>query len=362
MLYPNLQININKKRGTSGLDDAQLINTPVILDLAVQIAEDKNNFAFNQHPTLNRLDEKHLSLQTPILDLNHTPFFNQTSSAVSPSDSLNSFVAPNDILNTYTTAISSTSTSTTNAFDLNQQTSQLNSNTLQLQSDLNHLNIPNKLLQASKQHQQQQDSNIHQDYQFTTTPYTSSAQQVNQYPTNLLNNQSTDLNANNITHHLDQQQQIQQQQQAQHNLTYTELKTSNQHLIPNSVYDVTGGYKSSNQKHQDQPPSYLPPSSPANSTSSQTSSSNLDHQDGNYMYGESSSTPNKMNRRYPGGQSSSQSEKKSRMTKKQKYDAMINEEKNLVSNNEQLKTDIKNLENMIVRYKQTIMNTVKSNR
>ena len=50
------------------------------------------------------------------------------------------------------------------------------------------------------------------------------------------------------------------------------------------------------------------------------------------------------------------------MTKKQKYDAMINEEKTLLKNNDQLKNDIKDLENKIVRYKQTIMNTVKNNK
>ena len=376
MLYPSLHININKKRGAGGLDDTSstLINTPVILDMAVQMSDEKNNnFAFSHQPSLpfsskhERLsDEKPISLQTPILDINQTPFFNHTSNAVSPSDGINSFVPPNEILNTYTTANSSTSTSTTSTYNDLNQSSHLAS-TLQLQTGLNQhhpLSISSKIISASKQQQQQQQQqqdNIHQNdyHQFTSAPYTSTAQQVSQYA-NL-----TDLN-DNITHLSQLTNQQDQQSVHQQTLTYTELKPSinqsNQQLyIPNSVYDIAGSYKT---KHHEQQLSYLSPSSPANSLSSQTSSSNLDNHDSVYgQFGESSTShSSRSNRRYPGQTSSSQSEKKSRMTKKQKYDAMINEEKTLLKNNDQLKNDIKDLENKIVRYKQTIMNTVKNNK
>ena len=45
----------------------------------------------------------------------------------------------------------------------------------------------------------------------------------------------------------------------QQNITYTELKPTNQLLIPNSVYDISGGYK------KQQPPIYQSPSAPISS-------------------------------------------------------------------------------------------------
>ena len=98
--------------------------------------------------------------------------------------------------------------------------------------------------------------------------------------------------------------------------------------------------------------------------SSQTSNSNQDNQDSLYpqgAYGESSTT-NRSQRRFPSaGQSASES-KKSRMTKRQKYDAMINEERMLTNSNNQLRADISNLELQIARYKNSIMNVVKNQR
>ena len=337
MLYPNLSININKKR--QGLEDggAQLINTPVILDRILDLEEQKQNssFAFSHshlhQPSLNALrnEDKSISLQTPILDFNQTPFFDQTSSAsaITPGDDLNSFVAPNEILQTYTTA-SSTSTSTTTNANLNSST---------------HASL----------HQPNQ-------YQFPPTGYSNAAQQQvnNQYASsaNTLNHQQTDLAAAaTINHH------HAHLSQADQSITYTELKPSNQQtqqqqplLIPNSVYDIAGFKKN--------PPPYPSPASPASSMSSQTSSSNLDNADLQYpagAYGESSS--NRSQRRFGlVGQSSSESKQKSRMTKKQKYDAMLSEERALTNNNNQLRADITNLELQIARYKNSIMNTVKN--
>lgn len=348
MLYPNLSININKKR--QGLEDggAQLINTPVILDRILDLEEQKErSFAFSHHqPNLNTLrsEDKSISLQTPILDFNQTPFFNlnQTSSAsaITPGDDLNNFVAPNEILQTYTTA-SSTSTSTTTNANLNVST---------------HASL----------HQPQQQP----DYQFTATGYGNAGQQQQQ-----VNNQY--VSSANLNHHQQQQQQqtdlvaaaaaaINHHSHLNHadqpTMTYTELKPSGQQqqqpqlLIPNSVYDIAG-YKKN-------PPPYPSPASPASSMSSQTSSSNLDNADSMYAsgaYGESNAS-NRSQRRFAAvGQSASES-KKSRMTKKQKYDAMINEERQLTNNNNQLRADISNLELQIARYKNSIMNTVQRNK
>ena len=384
MLYPNLQINISKKRGAGGLDEnAQVINTPVILDYAVAMCEEKNSFAFN--PTLfkqEKHDEKHNSLETPILDFNQTPFFNRTPSAtgVSPGDDLNNFVAPNDILNPYTTA-SSTSTSTSTNINLPINTSSTYNLINILESNEHHhqLNIPNKLLASAKQ---QQDTSIHQsqnDHHFTiaSTAYNTSnqQQQLNQYASNILNNQQqTDLNDNltalNSHYHLT----ASTNQDQLHSLTYTELKPSNQQqqqlsqqqqlLIPNSVFDV-----SDNFNNKKPPPSYVSVASPASSLSSQASS-NLDNQDNLYsnQYGESSTSHlvNRSTKRFHPGQSSSSNQsndpKKPRQTKKQKYDAMISEEKKLLEDNETLKNDIRQLEVLIQSYKQTIMNTVKNNK
>lgn len=338
MLYPNLSININKKR--QGLEDggAQLINTPVILDRILDLEEQKNNnsFAFSHlhQPSLNALrneDNKSISLQTPILDFNQTPFFNQTSSAsaITPSDELNNFVAPNEILQTYTTA-SSTSTSTTTNVNLNNST----------------------------------HASLHQpEYQFTITSagFNNAAQQQavgNQYASSaiILNHQQPNDLATAINHH----QHHHSQGTDPSAMTYTELKPSNQQqtalMIPNSVYDISS-YKKN-------PPPYPSPASPASSMSSQTSSSNLDHQDSMYpagAYGESSTSHlNRSQRRFASaGQSSSES-KKGRLTKKQKYDAMLTEERQLTNNNNQLRADISNLEQLIKKYKNSIMNTVKS--
>lgn len=387
MLYPNLQININKKRGAGALEDAQVINTPVILDLAVQMSDEKHNFAFSNQPSLNQLkmerqtDDKNnnlnLSLQTPVLDFINQPFFNQTSCAtsISPGDELNNFVAPNDILNTYTTA-SSTSTSTTianlpmntnnayNSLTTNQQSNHLN---LIDSNESHHMNQSNKLISSIKQntsiHQQQQS-----DYQFTITSTgynpnmnpNAATGQLNQYTSNLLNHQQTDLNDNLIISNTLNHPHLNQQHDHQ-GLIYTELKSSNQPqsnqtLIPHSVYDMSSSHKKAAP--------YASPSSPTTSVSSQTSSSNLDNQDmfgQQNNYGESSTSHlNRSNRRFQASGQSTSSEKKSRMTKKQKYDAMINEEKDLMNNNEQLRKDIKNLEDMIYRYKQTIMNVVRN--
>lgn len=389
MLYPNLSINIKPKRAP-GLEDASpVINTPVILDLAVQMSDEKNSFAFSSHqPSLNqfKLDQdKHLgsnSLQTPIIELNHhnAPFFQ--NSQVSPGDNLNDFVAPNDILNTYTSA-NSTSTSTTTNANLNLNANNYNdlnsTHQIAIISDLSdtHLNdshqlnlASNKLIHVTKQEQNTSMSQQQNDYQnhfiitSTAPSYTTNQQQLNQYTSNLLNHQQNDLNDNiPLTTHLNHDL---------HSLTYTELKPSNQQqtlLIPNSVSDINGGYKQK-QQHQLQPSTssmannYLSPSSPAESLSSHTSSSNLDNAD---LYGSSSyaraeaSGSTSRGRRYT-QIVNDRLEKKSRLTKKQKYDAMINEEKELQRNNEQLKSDIDGLENLIAHYKQTIMNTVKKNK
>lgn len=336
MLYPNLSITINKKR--QGLEDggAQLINTPVILDRILDLEEQKtSNFAFSHasvlhQPSLSALrnEDKSISLQTPILDFNQTPFFNNqtsTASAITPSDELNNFVAPNEILQTYTTA-SSTSTSTTTNANLNSST----------------------------------HASLHQpDYQFTITSagYNNAAQQQavgSQYAASAIlslnhQQQQNELAASlNHPHH---------GQAGDQSMTYTELKPSGQQgslMIPNSVYDISS-YKKN-------PPPYNDPASPASSMSSQTSSSNFDHQDAYASaYGESSTSHlNRSQRRFtPAGQSSSES-KKGRLTKKQKYDAMLSEERQLTNNNNQLRADISNLEQQIKRYKNSIMNTVKT--
>lgn len=389
MLYPNLSINIKPKRATGLEDTSPVINTPVILDMAVQMSDEKNSFAFNSHqPCINqfRLDQdKHSinnSLQTPIIELNHqnAPFF-QNSQATS-NDNLNDFVAPNDILNQYTSA-NSTSTSTTTNTNLNLN----NFNDLNLihqvsvlpdlsdsQNDSHQLNLAqnNKLVQLTKQ--EQITSVSQNDYQnhfiITTAPSYSNQQlnqQLNQYTSNLLNHQNEQLNDNlPINSHLNQDI---------HSLTYTELKPSNQQqtlLIPNSVSDINGIYKNKQQQQQQQlQPStssamsnnyHLSPASPAESLSSATSSSNLDNADlfnSNYR-GEKSYSSSRAGKLHQ--IANDRTEKKSRLTKKQKYDAMITEEKDLLKNNDQLKTDIKRLEDLIIHYKQTIMNTVKKSK
>jgi len=334
----HLHININKKRGT-GIEDQNQLNTPVILDLACQLGDEKQSFFNQPNPFINRIisldDNKSSSLQTPIINLNNhqTPFFNAHTNSILQNDSgITDFVSPNNVLQqTYPSSGSSRP-------NLNQ----LNSNYNDIQILNDH---QNKQQILTNKHEIA--TTLNQTNYFTTTSSDIYPTQLNPYSTINQNLIQTDLN-HNLTNSTNLNSTTHSNEQQHQNLVYTELKGPSQpDFIPNSVYDASNSFQI-NKNYNLQPPS------PASSLSSQTSNSNLDNSE---IY---SSHHRSIRNRSQNGQSIDS--KKQRMTKKQKFDQMVNEEKDLLNNNEKLKDEIKDLEDKIELYKRTIMNTVKQNK